>query len=78
MEDKLCKKILEQQETIKGMQNNEESLIKIMKEYEDYKIRVDKTIEYMEKNSKISLDDSLSITLFYSRLLEILKGSDKE
>ena len=34
--------------------------------------------EYMEDNSKISLDDTISIINFYRQLLEILKGSDKE
>ena len=41
-------KLIEQQETIKGMQENEESAIKIMKMYEDYKLRVDKAIEYIK------------------------------
>lgn len=42
----MIEKLIEQQETIKGMQENEESAIKIMKMYEDYKLRVDKAIEY--------------------------------
>jgi len=42
----VIEKLIEQQETIKGMQENEESAIKIMKMYEDYKLRVDKAIEY--------------------------------
>ena len=40
--------------------------------------KVDKAIEYMEDNSKISLDDCVSIINFYRELLSILKGSDKE
>lgn len=36
--------------------------------------RIDKAIEYMEDNSKISLDDTISIINFYRQLLEILKG----
>jgi hypothetical protein len=40
--------------------------------------KVDKAIKYMEDNSKISLDDCVSIIKFYRELLSILKGSDKE
>ena len=43
-----------------------------------YKKRIDEAIEYMEDNSKISLDDCVSITNFYKQLLDILKGVDKE
>ena len=39
---------------------------------------IKEAIEYMEDNSKISLDDTISIINFYRQLLEILKGSDKE
>ena len=41
------------------------------------KERISKAIEYMENNSKISLDDYVSITNFYKQLLDILKGVDK-
>lgn len=66
-------KILEQQETIKGMQQNEDSLIKIMKEYEDYKLRVDKAIQeidYLISNCDISDYQG-------KKLKNILKGDFK-
>lgn len=64
----MIEKLIEQQETIKGMQENEESAIKIMKMYEDYKLRIDKAIEYLNQPYRDNFD--------YSRaeLLEILKG----
>lgn len=65
----MIEKLIEQQETIKGLQNNQESLIKIMKQYEDYKIRVDKAIKYI---TSVNLDDSDNI----EDLLEILRGDD--
>ena len=70
-------KIIEQQQTIKGLQNNQESLIKIMKEYEDYKIRVDKTIEYIEKIKRIDNSNRAKnnmILVDSETLLKILKG----
>ena len=77
-------KILEQQETIKGLQNNEESLIKIMKEYEDYKLRVDKAIEHLEESIDIIKGDSMipiysgNVRRRYLKpVLEILKGDSK-
>ena len=60
-------KLIEQQETIKCMQENEESAIKIMKMYEDYKLRVDKAVKYI---ISVNLDDSDNI----EDLLNILKG----
>lgn len=57
-------KIIEQQETIKGIQENEDSAIKVMKMYEDYKLRVDKAIYFIE------LD-------MVGTALQILKGDDK-
>jgi len=76
-------KIIEQQETIKGMQENEESAIKIMKMYEDYKLRVDRAIEYIKENKIEGIDDDgYSDAWFdyvYVRdLLNILQGEDKE
>ena len=65
-------KIIEQQETIKGMQENEESAIKIMKMYEDYKLRVDKAIEKIESYRNILW------TEYDEELLKILKGDNKE
>ena len=38
--------------------------------------KIDTAVEYIKENSKISLDDSVSIILFYRQLLEILKGSE--
>lgn len=52
MEDKLCKKILEQQETIKGMQNNEDSLIKIMKQYENTKKELERQKQLYETDKE--------------------------
>lgn len=72
----LVDKIKEQQEIIKGMQENQESAIKITKMYEDYKLRVDKAIEYIKENcydydyetySSLTTDEVIE-------LLEILKG----
>lgn len=40
--------------------------------------RIDKAIKFMEDNSKISIDDCVSIINFYRQLLDILKGVDKE
>ena len=79
-------KLIEQQETIKGMQENEESAIKIMKMYEDYKLRVDKAIELLKENLQEyfdrnnNIDDACDIDqedkiLF--TLLNILKGDEK-
>ena len=78
-------KIIEQQETIKGLQNNQDSLIKIMKEYEDYKLRVEKAIEHLEEvkelNDKhILARDNIIIHLDIDHieyLLKILKGDSK-
>ena len=72
----MLKKIIEQQETIKGLQNNEESLIKIMKQYEDYKLRVDKAIEQLEKLKNL-YDDNYTISDKATDIIEILKGEDK-
>lgn len=79
-------KLIEQQETIKGMQQNEDSAIKIMKMYEDYKLRVDKAIDYIINHSDAS--GSFDGEVFYverienikngTKLLYILKGDDKE
>ena len=73
----MLKKIIEQQETIKGLQNNEESLIKIMKQYEDYKLRIDKAIEQLEKLKNL-YDDNYTISDKATDIIEILKGEDKE
>ena len=73
-------KLIEQQETIKGMQENEDNAIKIMKMYEDYKLRVDKAIEYIEDDRLyMSNGNVLSIanTGCGKKILEILKGEDK-
>lgn len=72
----MLKKIIEQQETIKGLQNNEESLIKIMKQYEDYKLRIDKAIEQLEKLKNL-YDDNYTISDKATDIIEILKGEDK-
>ena len=85
-------KILEQQETIKGLQNNQDSLIKIMKEYEQlikkYNLmkknanqlakRIDKAIEYIEKKQKDD-DNWLDYELCIEPqvLLDIFKGDNK-
>ena len=42
----------------------------------DYKTRNEKAIEFMEKNKKISLDDTTSIINFYNNLLDILKQNN--
>ena len=78
MENNLIDKIIEQQETIKGMQENEESAIKIMKMYEDYKLRVDKAIEILEN---IYMLDNVTITNNacneIDKAINILKGDEK-
>ena len=69
-------KIIEQQETIKGMQENEESAIKIMKMYEDYKLRVDKAIEYMKNYIKVEpLNEPVKVE--FKEVINILKGDEK-
>lgn len=76
----LVDKIKEQQETIKGMQENEESAIKIMKMYEDYKLRVDKAIEKINKTlcpNSDYVDYDFGSELLRQELLDILKGDDK-
>lgn len=81
----MIEKLIEQQETIKGMQENEKSAIKIMKMYEDYKLRVDKAIEYnkyfkktVEEQLKLGQDKSFILSsylgAFHDELYEILKG----
>ena len=74
----LVDKIKERQEIIKKMQNNEESLIKIMKQYEDYKLRIDKTVEYIKhrKETCERQEDVIGMNILIS-IEEILKGSDK-
>ena len=72
----MLKKIIEPQETIKGLQENQESLIKIMKQYEDYKLRVDKAIEQLEKLKNL-YDDNYTISDKATDIIEILKGEDK-
>lgn len=78
----MIKKLIEQHETIKGMQQNEDSAIKVMKMYEDYKLRVDKAIEKL-KEHKHDLDYEpwseyrVSGTILFE-LSIILKGDDKE
>lgn len=42
----------------------------------DYKTRNEKAIEFMEKNKKISVDDTISIINFYNNLLDILKQNN--
>ena len=82
----LVDKIKEQQETIKGMQENQDSAIKIMKMYEDYKLKVDKAIEYIEENKRKGYRIPMSEDYDFwnelneneiKTLLEILKGDDK-
>lgn len=81
MENNMINKILEQQEIIKGMQQNEDSAIKVMKMYEDYKLRIDKAIEKL-KEHKHDLDYEpwseykVSGKILFE-LAIILKGSDE-
>ena len=70
------KKIIEQDEIIKGMQENENSAIKYMKQYEDYKLRIDKAIEQLEKLKNL-YDDNYTISDKATDIIEILKGEDK-
>jgi DNA-binding ferritin-like protein (Dps family) len=79
-------KLIEQQETIKGMQENEESAIKIMKMYEDYKLKIEnikkyiKTFNLLEIDTEILciLNDICLILENSSELVVRLKGEDKE
>ena len=73
----MLKKIIEQDEIIKGMQENENSAIKYMKQYEDYKLRIDKAIEQLEKLKNL-YDDNYTISDKATDIIEILKGEDKE
>ena len=52
MEDRILEKLIEQQEIIKGMQNNEDSLIKIMKEYENTKIELERLKQLYETDKE--------------------------
>ena len=72
---KIMKNVLK----IKVMQENEENAIKVMKMYEDYKLRVDKAIEYIEndKKDKCMEDFKTGIMTRELKILEILKGEDK-
>ena len=70
-------KLIEQQETIKGMQENEESAIKIMKMYEDYKLRVDKAINILELSSQNKGICTQIGTDTIQSALSILKGDEK-
>lgn len=78
------KKLIEQQEQIKAMQENEDSAIKIMKMYEECKKRIDKAIEYIEKNINeneakfYGIPDYKVFKGNIEQVLEILKGEDKE
>ena len=74
----MIEKLIEQQKTIKAMQENEESAIKIMKMYEDYKLRVEKAIEYIEKYvvDEYDYNGLRYINDEKRHVLEILKGSD--
>ena len=72
----MLKKIIEQDEIIKGMQENENSAIKYMKQYEDYKLRIDKAIEQLEKLKNL-YDDNYTISDKATDIIEILKGEDK-
>ena len=76
----MINKLIEQQETIKGMQENENSAIKIMKMYDDYKLRVDRAIEYIEndKKDKCMEDFKTGIMTRELKILEILKGEDEK
>ena len=82
MENKLIGKLIEQQETIKAMQENEDSAIKIMEMYKECKKRIDKAIDFLKKNACIDEDvEYFCDDLRYDdckKLLEILKGEDKE
>lgn len=78
------KKLIEQQEQIKAMQENEDSAIKVMKMYEECKRRIDKAIEYIEEQT-VDVEMNIygmppTIKSFRGnteRLLEILKGEYK-
>lgn len=68
----LVDKIKEQQEIIKKMQENQESAIKVMKMYKDYKLRVDKATEYnnyLRQHCKYKLNDG-----HLRKMDKILKG----
>ena len=65
MDSKLTDKLIEQQETIKAMQENEDSAIKVMGMYEECKKRINKAIEYIIKEG-YNVSNNI--------LLDILKG----
>lgn len=64
---------------IKGMQQNEDNAIKVMKMYEDYKLRVDKAIKLLEETCYDKETDTFYDDLWQELpdLLNILKGDDK-
>lgn len=49
-----------------------------MKMYEDYKLRVDKAIEYIENHNKLEKELGGTIRFDIVKLSNILKGDDKE
>lgn len=75
----LVDKIKEQQEIIKKMQENQDSAIKIMKMYKDYKLRVDKAIEWVNNHIETYTQNGIGIIDWNydsdpRKLLKILKG----
>ena len=80
----MIEKLIEQQKTIKRLQENENSAIKIMQMYEECKKRIDKAIEYIEEQT-VDVEMNIygmppTIKSFRGnteRLLEILKGESK-
>lgn len=79
MDSKLIDKLIEQQETIKIMQENEDNCLKIMKMYEECKKKINKAIEYIEKEKVIKEGNTLEqITNYEKNILKILKGENNE
>ena len=71
-------KLIEQQETIKAMQENEDSAIKVMGMYEECRKRIDKAIEYCEFGVENWITDDGFVEEVLRDVKEILKGEDEE
>ena len=69
----MIEKLIEQQKTIKSLEANQDSLLKIMKKYEELKLRNEKAINYIETTNLVKGTEWYRI-----ELLDILKGEYNE
>lgn len=74
----MIEKLIEQQETIKIMQENEDNYLKIMKMYEECRKRINKAIEYCDFGIENWITDDGFVEEVLGDVKEILKGEDKD